>query len=172
MAVIEAIATTYLEADAASVTFSGIPTTYEHLQIRMSGLLGDAGSIGAVYTRFNGDTTAGNYKGHMMRGFATTAQADGSAGGTLWSFLAEGGGTNRASYSGLIMDILDYRNANKNTTTNTLKGHNLGGSTHPNMIDFSSMLWLNTDAITSIAFTTGTSFVRGSSFTLYGLNSS
>ena len=36
MAVIEAIATQYLEADAATVTFSGIPATYEHLQLRAS----------------------------------------------------------------------------------------------------------------------------------------
>ena len=36
MAIIEAIATTYLEADAASVTFSSIPATYEHLQLRMT----------------------------------------------------------------------------------------------------------------------------------------
>ena len=36
MAVIEAIATTYLEADAASVTFSSIPATYEHLQLRFN----------------------------------------------------------------------------------------------------------------------------------------
>ena len=36
MAVIEAIKTTYLEADVVTVTMSGIPGTYEHLQLRIS----------------------------------------------------------------------------------------------------------------------------------------
>ena len=60
MAVIEAIATTYLEADVASVTFSSIPTTYEHLQIRMH-LKSDrsASDVDGLQIDFNDDANAG-----------------------------------------------------------------------------------------------------------------
>ena len=54
MAIMEAIATQYLEADAASVTFSSIPATYEHLQVRGSDAAAGYSTGQAFYIEFNG----------------------------------------------------------------------------------------------------------------------
>ena len=73
MAVIEAIATTYLEADAASVTFSTLGS-YEHLQIRMSTRSTVDDLHDMVKINLNSDTGS-NYSRHYMtsRSSSTTA---------------------------------------------------------------------------------------------------
>ena len=76
MAIMEAIATTYLEADAANVTFSSIPATYEHLQIR--GTLRGAVS-GTLAIQLNSDTGS-NYSRHQIYGNGTTKSVNKNAG--------------------------------------------------------------------------------------------
>lgn len=175
MAVIEAIATTYLEADAASVTFEDIPASYEHLQIRMHLKSERSNSdVDGLQIDFNDDghpSTAYSY--HWMRGSSATASAGGLASGRLRlqnMIAAQGGVTDAANFSTVILDILDYRNANKNTTVMALMGSTGNWST----VSFESGLWDNTDAVTKILLdqVNGPNFMRGSEFTLYGLNSS
>ena len=73
MAVIEAIATVYLEADAASVTFSSLGS-YEHLQLRCHARTDRAFSVDRLRVRLNADTGT-NYSNHRMYGQATTEAA-------------------------------------------------------------------------------------------------
>jgi hypothetical protein len=170
MAVIEAIATTYLEADAASVTFTGIPTTYEHLQLRISGKEDATGADGAFGLQFNGDTTS-NYVFHRMQGSNTTASgASATVQSGLWLYYYATNGDDASLYGGGVIDILDYRNPNKNTTILQLAG--TAGAGTPRVV-FESGLWPYTPAVTSIAVIPGFggNLVRGSEFTLYGLNS-
>jgi len=168
MAVIEAIETVYLEADAVSVTFSGIPSTYEHLQLRMSGHTNYGSRSG--WTTLNGDSS--NYMLHRMSG-GSTSVAGWSYAGLSYIIGPYLTGTNAsaAEYAPSIVDILDYANTNKNTTL-MYTTYTQGG---PDVF-FGSAMWDNTAAITSITYTEGAggSYVitRGSEFTLYGLNSS
>ena len=180
MAVIEAIATTYLEADAASVTFSGIPTTYEHLQIRMSSRTTFAARQGNPVLTFNG--TAGTaYSSHSMNAFGSaTPDSDSSETGdasTLIPKLTTGdgiggttGGVVSTDFSPAVIDILDYRNANKNTTVMAISGAGL--TTSNPYVSFASGLFDDMTVITSITLGVNGSWMRGSVFTLYGLNSS
>jgi len=172
MAVIEAIATQYLEADAASVTFSSLGS-YEHLQLRYSAKEDATGNEGALGLRFNGDT-GGNYTYHRMQGSVSTVSATGGTSqNAIYLYYCTTNGDNASVYGTTVLDILDYRNANKNTTVQCSNG-NVGGGTSPNRVVFESGLWDNTAAVTSITLTIGwgSNIVRGSEFTLYGLNSS
>ena len=175
MAVIEAIQTTYLEADAASVTFSSLGS-YEHLQIRVSGRHnGSMGGGASIYIRFNGDTGS-NYSTHSMQAYngsnpgadAYTGQAFVYAGGRITGPLTP----DAENYGTSVIDILDYRNGSKNTTMQQMSGvvdDYQGGS----YIWFSSSLWDNTAAVTSILlYPPSDSFKRGTEMTLYGLKSS
>jgi len=182
MAVIEAIATTYLEADAASVTFSGIPSTYEHLQLRVSVREEtSAADRSAFGIQFNGDTAA-NYGGvHSIQGLGS------SAGVSNWSdadvtdliyinYGLVGGSSPVTWYSSAVVDILDYRNANKNKTVSYIGGWG-GLSANPRAaVCLGSDFWDSTAAITSLSIIgspyASLDFARGSEFTLYGLNSS
>jgi len=169
MAAIEAIATTYLEANAASVTFSSLGS-YEHLQLRHNARTENAAGFGRILLQFNGDTGS-NYSEHYMRGYSTTVDAGGTAGATYINIPRLSGATNPATqYGSGIVDILDYRNTSKNTTTLTTAG--IASSGYSEAI-FYSGLWDSTAAVTSLLLTPGSGdFMRGSEFTLYGLNSS
>ena len=173
MAIIEAIATTYLEADAASVTFSSIPTTYEHLQVRGSHRTSAGTSGQPFYIELN--ATAGpGYSSHGMIGTDTTVSGQpqtGTAAIAIWDGT-HGTLVNAADYATIIMDVMDYRNANKNTTVQLFMADamTLSGASR---VTFASGLWDDTAAITQIKFTPSSgNMVRGSEFTLYGLNSS
>jgi hypothetical protein len=176
MAVIEALATSYLEADAASVTFSVIPATYEHLQIRVSGRHAHSGSGGRnINLRFNGDTGA-NYSTHYMYAYNGNNKAANKYAGQTYVY---GGGRltgpytpSRSNFAATTIDILDYANANKNTTMTQTYGI-VDDYQNGFQLGTGSALWVDTAAITSILLYPdgGSDFVRGTEITLYGLNS-
>jgi hypothetical protein len=157
-----------LTASASSITFSSIPQTYSHLQLRItarntrvSGY--NAGSLSGY---FNGDTGA-NYKNHILYG----------DGGTVYSFadlaspyfnVTRCADNSVANVFGVsVTDILDYTNTNKNKTVRTLSG--TVNSTQGEF-NFYSGLWLNTAAITSLTIDSPTfSLMQHSSFALYGV---
>jgi len=178
MAVIEAIATTYLEADAASVTFSSIPATYEHLQLRISAHITEASDVEYFYMRFN-DDTATNYSSHFMKGEASTAGAQANTGQNyIFSryFPANSVAGSAPHYGVMVMDIFDYANTNKNTTVQWTTGFNLSATVTG--VRFCSGLWDSTAAVDEIYLAPDNTippdfdWTRGSEFTLYGLNSS
>jgi hypothetical protein len=178
MAVIEAIATQYLEANASSVTFTSIPGTYEHLELRVS-IHGDyANNYDYTQIDLNSDTTAANYTQHEMYGNATTESAQAINGWKAYiNWAASGASGTKAAVPALygvgIVTILDYTNTNKNTTLiyeGGVTGYNMAGSFQPG-VAFGSSMWIDTDAVTAITLSpgNGTNFIRGSSFSLYGI---
>jgi hypothetical protein len=174
MAVIEAIATTYLEADATSVTFSSLGS-YEHLQLRISAKSDRTSAVNDdIELNFNGDTGT-NYSQHRMTGQDSTAAADSATGSTfikVSSIQASASVSGAANYGVVIVDILDYADdGNKNTTVMGMSGLT-AAPIGRNRVAFFSGLWDNTDDVTSIVLAPsgGSNFVRGSEFTLYGLN--
>jgi len=152
----ESIATVTVGAGgASSVTFSSIPSTYTHLQIR-------AFMVGGNFTtiRFNGDTTGSNYRNHYLVGNGSSASASSNANNAYTPMSASANG-----YADVI-DILDYSNTNKNKTIRALEGYDNNGSGE---IYLSSNLWMSTAAISSIVFTPSSSMSQYSQFALYGI---
>ena len=177
MAVIEAIATTYLEAAAASVTFSSLGS-YEHLQIRVSGRDNYAGSGGnSIYIRFNGDTGS-NYSTHTMAGATSTAMALKITGeAKIYVFNGTHGSSVVAGeYAALILDVLDYRNTNKNTTVQYVTSTTYVTTSFSHSLICGAILWDNTAAVTSITLSDASGLNggirRNSELTLYGIKSS
>jgi hypothetical protein len=167
MAIMEAIETVYLEADAASVTFSSIPATYEHLQLRCS--LRDAvmGARSSTDLQFNSDTGS-NYTLHRIHAYGSSKTAAGWASQTkLYAPNATGKDASSADYSGVVVDILDYANTNKNTSCQ-FRSYVAGV---PDVF-FESGLWDDTSAVSTITLTGSSVITRGSQYTLYGIKSS
>jgi hypothetical protein len=172
MAVIEAIATTYLEADAASVTFSSIPATYEHLQVRASDRAAGASTGQAYYIEFNGSAGTA-YSSHVIRAHTSTVGANALTGEAYIKIYdgIHGSSTEASEYATIIVDVLDYANTNKNTTVQLMGSQSISNTNR--RVFVGSGLWDSTAAITQIKFTPSNgNMVRGSEFTLYGLNSS
>jgi hypothetical protein len=162
----ESIATTTVGAGgAATVTFSSIPQTFQHLQLRVTAKSTGAGD--SVKINFNSDS-GNNYANHFLygNGSAVSSGAETSINRiNVYSMYASNSVANVFGVG--IIDVLDYTNTNKNTTTRALGGfdQNSGGS-----LGLQSGLWLNTAAITSITFTPqNPDWAQYSSFALYGI---
>lgn len=165
----ESIATVTIGSGGAStVTFSSIPSTYQHLQLRYTAKNDSGGGTSDTYNtvRFNGDS-ASNYAMHYLLGdgggtyaTAVTSQTN------TWFGLSPYGASNPA-FGANIIDILDYANTNKNKTIRTLAGDDRNGA---GSITLTSGLWMNTSAISSMVITaTSFPFAEYSSFALYGI---
>lgn len=159
------IATTTVGAGgASSITFSNIPQTYKHLQIRG---IARTNATNWVTATFNSDTTAGIYRDHYLYGNGTTAFAGTNGANAAMYFGPYLGATTSNVFGVNITDILDYTNTNKYTTVRTLWGYennNVGGD----QIWFQSQLYMKTDAITTITLSL-TTFQQYSQFALYGI---
>jgi len=160
----DSIATITPYTTTTTVTFSSIPSTYRHLQLRASA----ASSAAANMTvRFNGVTSA-DYSHHYMEGNGSTTS---SGSGTNGTYILGPVVTNTASaYTGIIMDFLDYKDTNKNKTAYILSGVDLNGSsTWLNV--FSGTLYNSPSSpISSITLTlSGATFAANSHWALYGI---
>ena len=154
-------------AGASSVTFSSIPQTFKHLQVRGFNRSVSA-STGGMWCKIylNGDTATANYYSHALYGQGTSAlsEAHGTT-VTQYSFFTCHTGDN--SWGSVVMDVLDYRSTNKYKTSRFLSGFDANGSGY---LMLTSELWMNTNAVTSLVIdNTGANFAQYSSFALYGV---
>jgi len=167
----ESIATVTVGAGgASSITFSSIPSTYTHLQIRGIGQDNGAGiTRRAMVAQINSDS-GNNYAQHLMSGDGSAA-GSGATVSTNFAYLAylPENGNGQYVYNSAVIDFLDYANTNKYKTIRSLNGFDANGY---GSVLFASSLWMSTSAINSITitprFASGT-FSQYSSFALYGI---
>ena len=165
----ESIATVTVGSGGSStVTFSSIPSTYQHLQIR--GLVRDnrSAALNNITFQVNSDTGA-NYTQHALYGDGSSVGAFGNASTNLtYGGLIPSASTTASVFGVTVIDILDYANTNKYKTFRVLSGFDANGS---GGVRLYSGLWMSTSAMTSITFDSETSgdFVQYSSFALYGI---
>lgn len=169
----ESIATTTVgSGGTATITFSSIPATFTHLQLRFICRDSNAAATDdGVTMQFNGDTAA-NYNRHSVYGDGATATSSGN--GSPFTYisagLSAGGGHASGVFAPGVLDILDYKNTNKYKTTRRLAGLDVNGA--GGIIQFASGLWLSTSAITSITLKVvdgSYNFAQYSSIALYGI---
>ena len=165
----ESIATYTLSSSQTSITFSSIPSTYKHLQLRWIAKTDRTETDDVVFMQFNSDTAA-NYSWHFLRGNGSVALA--SASTSTSNVAVQYGATGNSGatdiFAGAVVDILDYQNTNKNKTVRSLQGMDLNGS---GWIYFQSGNWRSTSAVTSITLDQqyGSNFTQYSQFALYGI---
>jgi hypothetical protein len=151
---------------ASDVTFSSIPSTYTHLQIRYI-----AQSAGYGRIQFNSNTTGSNYYSHYI----TATGSSGSAGelpGSTYSSLVwsiQNFSTTANVFNAGIIDILDYTSTNKNKTVRIIQGVDKNGSGD---VEFTSGVFSATPAaITSIKLFphAANTWLQYTQFALYGI---
>jgi hypothetical protein len=140
----------------STISFSSIPSTFTHLQVRYSTLANTGSNLDL---RFNSDTTNSNYMSHRITGYGYAIDTDGSARPIIGA-----ADTNPASG---IIDILDYKNTNKYKTSRALTGLDGNGGTC--RLRLASVLWINTNAISSIEIICDGTITQYSQFALYGV---
>jgi hypothetical protein len=164
----ESIATAVGTGSSGTITFSSIPSTYTHLQIRYLGRNARAVTGDTLRMTFNSDSGS-NYAYHALYGGGTTTEAFGSASLAYAPVGYVAGASAAANIMGVgVVDILDYANTSKNKTFRSLHGEDFNGS--GDLAIFSG-LWMNTTAISSITIVggTGANFTTTTNFALYGI---
>ncbi len=167
----ESIATVNVSSSQGTITFSSIPSTYKHLQVRYLGRCSRTDyTIATMFIRFNSDSSS-NYAGHALYGNGTAAYAYGN-GSQTFGYAGAVVGANAAAntFAGGVIDILDYANTNKYKTTRTLTGVNINASSGDE-VGLQSGLWQSTSAVSRIDFTLESSanFNQYTQFALYGI---
>ena len=154
----------------SSVTFSSIPSTYKHLQIRGFSKSNRAVYVEDLAVRFNSDT-ATNYSSHRLYGDGASATADAESTRNRMNIgqISGGSATYSSGFGGLVMDVLDYTSVNKAKTIRCLSGYDDNGR---GFIQFASGAWYNSStAVSSITLLPlfGTTISEYSQFDLYGI---
>lgn len=170
----ESIATTTVgSGGASSITFSSIPSTFTHLQIRvLSRDNRTGGTTNNISGYFNSDSNAANYYWHYMEGGGASTEAGSVTNLSVvpLSFGIAASSNASASVFGVsVIDILDYANTNKNKTIRVLSGSDTNGS--GGYVRLASGLWSSTSAITAITLNPQTSgtYNQYTHFALYGI---
>ena len=157
---------------ASSITFSSIPSTYTHLQLR--GIFQNNRATYGTSTyllRANSDSGS-SYYNHNLSGNGASASAGGYSDTAVNPQDVSGTGVSGV-FGASIIDILDYANTNKTTTFRILNGIDVNGTSGgtPGIISLNSALWNNTAAITTLTFTPahGSQWNQYTQVALYGV---
>lgn len=149
-----------------TVSFTSIPSTYKHLQIRISALTSSGG--GSFRGTLNGDTSSANYIGHYLDGLGSSVIAGANSGVGWMSFGMTYGGMVTTYPNVTIIDIIDYASTTKNKTVRSFAGadNNASGGS----VDLVSGLWMSTAAVNRVDIVTGSGqYQTGSVVSLYGI---
>jgi len=169
----EAIASAAGTGSSGTITFSSIPATYQHLQIRCI-LRNDeaANAYRDLRIRLNGDTGT-NYNAHLLYGDGTSAIATHRADANTYTYITAGLDSYprdlvTANVMGVaIIDIHDYASTTKNKTTKQFLGVDNNGA---GRVFMSSGLWRSTSAVTSVSIISEAgNWTTQSQFALYGI---
>lgn len=153
-----------------SATFSDIPQTFRHLEIRLLGKTNaNIGGYDQAMWRFNNDGTTNAYSQAALEGTGTSTVASNNSG--LAYTYAYGGrltdGTQNP-FGASIITIYDYASTAKNKAWLSLQGADLNGTAR---VGIYSGFWNNTGAINTIQIWPQTAgwFAQFSRIDLYGI---
>jgi hypothetical protein len=169
----ESIATFTGNGSQSSFSFSSIPQTFTHLQIRVyANNTNSSGDWRGISFKANNDSGS-NYWWHTMyragaSSYGTSASAVTSWGNILGCIINSFNGAGTAVY-----DIYDYTNTNKFKTLTYMSGLSRNGQAGGfayGEVYVGSQLWRSTSAINSLDFTVSTdTFGNGTVIALYGI---
>ena len=159
-----------LSQDQNTIQFTNIPQTYTHLHLRWNVRTTAAVVESWQSMRFNSNTSG--YHNHLLFGNGTTATSTYESLSDRINFGTTPGNSALSNTFGIgIIEILDYKNTNKNKVTRHFDGYDNNGA---GVIGHRTGLWINTSAITSISFgpqnfSGSINYAAGSTFALYGV---
>jgi hypothetical protein len=168
----DALATiTVPSGGASTISFIGIPQTYQHLELRFVGRTVASDTAENAWIQFNGDTSA-NYSWGYLEGDGSGGTATGRGADATRLLAGRLAAANSGSnvFAATIVEILDYASTTKKTTVRTLGGIDRNGS--GNLRQDSGLYFdYSNPAVTSIQITNGNAqnYAEYSTFALYGV---
>lgn len=168
----QSIASVLVGTATSTISFTSIPQTFKHLEIRAMHFLTANGNNwdGTGYWAFNSDTTASNYRYNGFYGYNTSAPAATASTASRAVTVRTGGNENGTTYpAASFIRLLDYSSTNKYKSALVHNGvDNTGTGAYAFVL---ASTWTNTAAVTQIDFTpsAGETWGVGTQFALYGI---
>jgi hypothetical protein len=177
----ESIATITAAGGESTLSFTSIPSTYKHLQVRGIHRVSGSFYTGDVFMRVGAGSidSGNNYSNHIIVGDGTSAAAAG--GGSRSSVMgfdyynSVGNLATTGMFAACVIDLLYYENTNKYKTMKFLEGREINRNDTDSRVYFESGLWQSFSAISNVQFaclngagSAGT-FIAGTTFALYGI---
>ena len=157
-----------LNASAASVTFANIPQSgYTDLKVVTSLRSNYAANGSGAAMKFNSSSTGYSYK--QIYGFSGGAGSTGSASAIEIGYNVNSTNSTSNTFTSTEFYIPNYTSSNNKSVS--IEGAFEMNSTTGWQLDMFAYLWSNSAAITTISITenNSSSFIAGSTFSLYGL---
>lgn len=167
----ESIATATGTGSSDTITFSSIPSTYQHLQLRwIARDVSATAALESLLIRYNGVSTT-SYAYHYIEANGSSVTAGGIGfSDTSWNLgnsMAKGGLASGIMAVGVI-DIHDYASTTKLKTSRAFTGGD--NNSTAGKVNLYSSLFNSTSAISSITIISGgSSFATTTQFALYGI---
>lgn len=166
----ESIASATGTGSSGTITFSSIPSNYQHLQVRI--IARSTGANIASSMRVNNDSGS-NYARHALLGTGASVSAFGAASQSTINWVDFITGSNSsANILGVgIIDIHDYASTTKTKTIRLFGGMDTNNGLDGGNITLQSALWNSTSAINRLDFFSagGTSWTTQTTIALYGI---
>ena len=168
------ISSNVLASNAASVTFSAIPSTYTDLVVRCSVRTDETGGTTSLLNlRINGTTV--NYSNTELRGDGSAASStlNAAATSTRIRYVNQDGSTTN-TYANVELYIPSYTVAQNKPFSSVAAQEQNASTAGAAWIATQAQLWRDATAISSLEFynTSGYNLRSGSSFYLYGIKNS
>ncbi len=171
----ESIATVTGNGSSSTLTFSSIPQTYQHLQIRGISKITTLVTTVELRLQINGDTGT-NYANHTLRGDGAATQTTGQITRSYINTTETNVGSRTSApydmtniFGVSIWDIHDYTSTTKFKTVRYFAGINANVADTGFELNLGSGLWRSTSAITSISLVATDPFTTTTQFALYGI---
>lgn len=164
----ESIASATGTGSSGTITFSSIPSTYQHLQIRGNVIPSTANGTQVIGIQFNSATST--YRHHYLSGNGSATEA--GSGTTTSIRTLQQSALGSATYPvPFVIDIHDYASTTKNKTTRHFIGQDSNNTgAVAGSVELSSGLWVDTSAINSISILMiNANFTTSSTVALYGI---
>lgn len=166
----ESIASTSVGTATGTISFSSIPTTYRHLELRIFGKRSTAAQ-GDVAMRFNGD--AGSNYSYLYTQTTNTTRSTALLGSTAlrFGYVPE---IATSTFGFLVAQIPNYRSSYSNRSVHASGGYyNTSMTTDIGIVSHHHGQWNQQSPITSIDVILASGlFAVGTIVSLYGLRSS
>lgn len=168
---LEHISTVYGTGSSTTITFTNIPQSYKHLQIRAVARTSYASTSDTFYAyNYNNNTGSTNSSYHSL--YATgSGVASSSSTGNFSSILGFVSGANASanSHGVVITDIPDYTSTAKNKTLQSYWTYVNASENQVGLTSAVPFTLPGTGAITSISFICNGNFSTTSRISLYGI---
>jgi hypothetical protein len=161
----ESIQSYTLTSNSTTISFSSIPATYKHLQIRISSY--QTVEANCRFRVGSGNTldTGTNYYNQEIVSYQSSIGGS-AVSADNWPIMNVGS----PSYPVVgIIDIWDYSNTNKSKTMRALMGHSTNGA-GATRVYYRTVVWNSTSALNIITFAPeSNSYATGTKMALYGI---